>query len=97
MPLRSKLLAIPELRERYLKYVKQIAQDSLNWKKLGPVVSGYHTLVTPIVKSDTRKLSSYEAFVAATKPGQAAAAGMSYQKFAAERSKHLLKSDAKQD
>ncbi len=34
MSLRSRLLAIPELRERYLQYVDQIVEDSLAWEKL---------------------------------------------------------------
>ena len=35
-PLRSKLLAVPALRERYLAYVRDIAQKWLDWNTLGP-------------------------------------------------------------
>src|SRR5207245_1495014 len=38
MPLRSKLLAVPALKTRYLACVKTIAEKSLDWKQLGPVV-----------------------------------------------------------
>ena len=90
MPLRSRLLAVPQLRERYLQYVNQIAEDSLAWQKLGGVVSEYRDLIDPLVKADTRKLSSYEAFVAATRSGtDKAGQQMSLHKFAVERSEYL--------
>jgi hypothetical protein len=66
MPLLSKLLAVPELREQYLDNVKTIARDSLNWSKLEPLVKAIGQELEPHVKEDTRKLSSYEAFQTAT-------------------------------
>jgi CotH kinase protein len=66
MPLRSKLLAVPALKARYLEYVRQIAQDSLDWNKLGPVVAEYRALIADAVQRDTRKLSTFEAFERAT-------------------------------
>ena len=90
MPLRSRLLAVPELRARYLQYVEQIAKESLNWRKLGPVVEGYRDLIDPLVKADTRKTTSYEAFEMATRSGSDSTDGpMSLNKFAVERSKFL--------
>ena len=90
MPLRSRLLAVPELRQRYLQYVNQIAQDSLDWQKLGPVVDGYRDLIAPTVKEDTRKLSSYGAFLAATQSDSDGPDDtMSLRKFASERSEFL--------
>ncbi len=89
MPLRSRLLAIPELRERYLQYVNQIATKSLNWKNLGPVVNGYRDLIAPVVKADTRKLSSNEAFRIATGSAKDVGDAMSIHKFAIERSSFL--------
>src|SRR6185503_5291693 len=35
-PLLSRLLAVPKLRARYFGYVRQIAEQSLDWNKLGP-------------------------------------------------------------
>jgi len=61
-PLISKLLAVPELRARYLEYVKDIANQWLDWKKLGPIAEQHQAVIAAGVKSDTRKLSSYEAF-----------------------------------
>jgi hypothetical protein len=63
-PLRSKLLAVPALRARYLGYVKQIASAWLDWNALGPRATKYHTLIADDVRSDTRKLDSNEAFAA---------------------------------
>jgi hypothetical protein len=64
-PLRSRILAVPALRARYLDHVRTIAQQSLEWRKLGPVVAQYRSLMESEVKADTRKLSSFEAFRAA--------------------------------
>eukprot|EP00913_Durusdinium_trenchii_P022851 g21455.t1 len=66
MPLRSRLLAIPRLRAKYLAYVRQIAKDSLDWKTLGPVISRHRELIRNDVEADTRKLDSYEAFLSTT-------------------------------
>ncbi|QEF96394.1 Inner spore coat protein H [Stieleria maiorica] len=90
MPLRSRLLAIPHLRERYLQYVDQIVEESLSWSKLGPVVNDYRDLIDPLVKADTRKLDTYDAFVAATGTDDGGEQ-MSIHKFAVERSEYLRK------
>lgn len=65
MPLRSRVLAVPELRERYLQYVKLIAND-LSWKNMGPVVARHRELVAKQVKLDTKKLTTWESFEIAT-------------------------------
>ncbi|MCX8157767.1 MAG: CotH kinase family protein [Verrucomicrobiae bacterium] len=61
-PLLSKLLAVPALRERYLKYVRQIAEKHLDWKKIEPLATALQKKIAPIVKADTHKLESYQAF-----------------------------------
>jgi spore coat protein CotH len=65
-PLRSKLLAVPALRERYLGYVRDIALRGLDWNTLGPRVQKYQALIADAVEADTRKLYSFEAFQADT-------------------------------
>ena len=62
MPLRSKLLALPALRARYLRYVREIAERDLDWKTMGPLVEKYQKLIREDVSRDTRKLSTTEAF-----------------------------------
>jgi hypothetical protein len=65
-PLRSKILAVPALRARYLANVRTIAEEWLDWKKLGPIVNQYRALIDKDVEADTRKLASTEAFRRAT-------------------------------
>ena len=61
-PLRSRLLSVPSLRQRYLQHVRTIAEESLDWNKLGPVVEQYRSLIESEVEADTRKLESFAAF-----------------------------------
>jgi hypothetical protein len=70
-PLASKLLAVPELRARYLSYVRDIAENWLDWEKSAPRILRYQALVEEVVKEDTRKLDSTEAFYAAFDNGGA--------------------------
>lgn len=61
-PLRSKLLAVPEYRKRYLEIVGTLANEWLDWAKLEPVIAHYRNLIDPEIEADTRKLSSLAAF-----------------------------------
>ena len=63
-PLRSRLLAVPALRERYLTHVRTIATKWLDWTTIGPLAARYQALIAADVKADTRKLDSFEAFEA---------------------------------
>ena len=60
--LRHKLLSVPELRMRYLRYVKDIAENWLDWKKINPFVEQYRALISDDVKTDTHKHYSTEEF-----------------------------------
>jgi hypothetical protein len=84
-PLRSRLLAVPALREKYLGYVRDIASRWLDAKTLGPIVEGYKALIDAEVRADTRKLDSYDAFLAGT-----TGSGRSLMTFAASRREFLL-------
>ena len=88
--LRSKLLAVPKLRERYLGFVREIAEKDLDWKSLGPVVAGYRELLGEAVEADTRKLSSTEAFMRATAEDATTGRGLTLKQFAEQRRKFLL-------
>ncbi len=66
MPLRSKLLAVPQYRARYLQYIRTLAEKSLTHKNLSPVITHYRELIGEEVKNDTRKMSPYEAFTQTT-------------------------------
>ncbi|HZW06682.1 MAG TPA: CotH kinase family protein, partial [Phycisphaerales bacterium] len=97
-PLRSKLLAVPELRERYLRYVKEIAEKDLDWATLGPIVEANRALIEEHMEEDTRKLGTLEAFRRATaEEPQAGGAGekgrrepMNLRAFVDKRRAYLL-------
>ena len=100
-PLRSKLLAVPEFRTRYLANVKAIAEQALDWKNLGPVVSQYRKLIEKEIEIDTRKLDSFDAFKRATDDTPPTATGsgggfgrgpqgMNVRAFAEQRRAYLL-------
>jgi hypothetical protein len=80
-PLLSKLLAVPALRTRYLQYVRQVTEESLDWNKLRPLVGQYWTLLDREVQADTRKLESYAAFQSGTGLSSAAAPETATQGF----------------
>ena len=68
-PLRSRLLAVPALRQKYLGYVREIATKWLDWNALMPIMKPAHDLIAAEVKADTRKLydfAGFQAGVAAT-------------------------------
>ena len=85
-PLRSKLLAVPALRARYLGYVRDIADRWLDWKTLGPLAKKYQAVIADEVRLDTRKLYSTEAFDAGLEGGED-----SLRRFVDQRREFLLK------
>lgn len=92
-PLRSKVLAVPNLRTQYLKCIHTIAARSLDWQTLGPVVAQYRQLIDKEVQADTRKLTHYEAFVRTTADdpkGESRGRDVPLRTFAEQRRKFLL-------
>jgi hypothetical protein len=61
-PLRSRLLQVPALRERYLGYINDIATNWLDWAKLEPLVTQYRGLIAEEVKADAHGLYGFEGF-----------------------------------
>ena len=95
-PLYSKLLAVPALRERYLGYVREIADVWLDWDKISPLTKEWQALIGEHVSADTRKLASTEAFEFGI-AGEAEAEGserpggeMSLKSFAQQRREFLM-------
>ncbi len=89
MPLRSKLLSIPKLQTRYLQYMRTIATDHMDWKKMGPQVEQFRDLIAKEVKADTRKLTTWDAFQTATNTKSPTKAG-SLREFFEKRTEFLL-------
>ncbi len=97
-PLISKLLAVPTLRERYLGYVRDIAEKWLDWNRLGPLAQQYQSLIADDVKADTRKLDSFEDFqksltkdIAGKGGGPGGGGTMALKNFADQRRAYLLR------
>lgn len=67
-PLRSKVLAVPEYRERYLANLRTLAEESLDWDKLQPFIKSQTDLIGDVVQTETHALSSHERFAAMTSP-----------------------------
>ena len=64
-PLYSKLLAVPALRQKYLGYVREIADSWLDWNAaLLPIVRAGHDLIAADVTVDSRKLYDNAGFAA---------------------------------
>lgn len=84
-PLAAKLLAVPALRAKYLGYVRELATTWLDWTRLAPLAERYHVLIDADVKRDTRKLESYEDFVASLEESP-----RSLKAFADQRRAYLL-------
>jgi hypothetical protein len=96
-PLISKLLAVPALREKYLGYVRDIAEKWLDWNKLGPIAEKYHALIAENVKEDTRKLDSTEDFdkgldqdIRGSGGGPGGRGTIALKNFAEQRRKYLM-------
>jgi hypothetical protein len=77
-PLLSKLLAVPSLQRRYLGYIRDIAENWLDWNRIEPLVKQYQLLIAADIEKDNRKTSETQAFYSGTGlSGQQQAAGSS--------------------
>jgi hypothetical protein len=65
-PIIAKVLAVPALRTKYLGYVREIAEKSLDWDAMRPIVKQYRDLIADDVARDTRKLFSTDEFLRTT-------------------------------
>lgn len=98
-PLLHRLLAVPSLRERYLGFVRTIAETWLDWNKLGPLAQQYQAVIAEDVKSDTHKLYPTEAFAKGVtedleEPGfRGPRRNLSLKSFAEQRREYLLSYD----
>lgn len=85
-PLRSKLLAVPALRARYVGYVRDIAQQWLDWNRLAPIVARHRALIEAEVRADTKKLFTTAEFESGLGDGPG-----SLRRFVEQRRAYLLK------
>ena len=83
-PLRSRLLQVPALRERYLGYVRALGQER-SWERMRPIVARLHDTIASRVAKDTRKAFTTEAFERDTSSAETG----SLRQFFEKRSKFL--------
>ncbi len=65
-PLRSKILAVPAFRQKYLQNIHLLAKEDISWEKIGAQIATLRALIEKEVKDDTRKLEGYNDFLEAT-------------------------------
>jgi spore coat protein CotH len=65
-PLRSRVLAVPQYRAKYLANIRKLAEKGMDWNEVGPFIEQQTALIGEGIRTETRKLGSYEAFIAAT-------------------------------
>jgi hypothetical protein len=87
-PIIYQLLSVPSLQEKYLGYVRAIAENHLDWNTIGPWVNQYRELIQEDVQRDTRKLFTTEAFLSGTAD---VSSGESLRAFFDQRRAFLLK------
>jgi len=92
-----RLLAVPSLRERYLGYIRDVAENWLIWDRVGPIAERYQALIADDVASDVHKLYPTADFTSAVTEdtaergfGPGAASGMSLKTFVEQRRAYLL-------
>lgn len=61
-PLLNKLLAVPNLRQRYLAHMRTLITEGLDTAKVNAVLNGYVSMVDSVVLTDTKKSSTYAQF-----------------------------------
>jgi hypothetical protein len=67
-PLRSRLLAVPSLRAKYMENIRTLAREGLDWSHIGGKIAAMRQVLDAEIKADTRKNSPYEAFLSQTAP-----------------------------
>lgn len=60
-PVLSRVLAVPELRQRYMAHYRT-ARSDLNWNYFGPIFLAHRDLIDAAVQADPKKLYSYTLF-----------------------------------
>ncbi len=65
-PLLNRLLAVPEIRQRYLAHFRTLLAESFDPAIVNPLIDQYATLIETEVQSDPKKLYSYANFLSET-------------------------------
>lgn len=60
-PVLSRLMSVPELRQRYMAHYRTILRD-FNWEHFGPLFEAQRAVIEEAVLADPRKIYTYEQF-----------------------------------
>lgn len=60
-PVLSRVLSVPELRQRYLSHYR-VARRDLSWAYFEPIITAQRTLIDAAVQADPKKLYTYALF-----------------------------------
>jgi hypothetical protein len=58
----NRLLAVPEYKQRYLGYIRDINNKWMNWERFGALAMKFQALIADDVKHDEHKLYTTDAF-----------------------------------
>lgn len=90
-PLLSRVLAVPELRQRFMAHYRTVRQD-LDWAYFGPRFTAQRNLIDAAVQADPKKLYTYAQFqanfsstVSLPYPGPAGGNVIGLQEFVTQR------------
>jgi hypothetical protein len=94
-PVLNRVLAVPELRQRYLAHYRTVKRD-LTWTYFEPIFTAHRNLIDAAVQADPKKLYSYQLFqnnftstVNMPLPGLAGGPIVGLQQFVADRGTFL--------
>ena len=94
-PVLSRVLSVPELRQRYLSHYR-VAKRDLSWTYFEPIITTQRTLIDAAVQADPKKLYSYTLFlnnmtstVTLPYPGLAGGTVVGLQQFVNDRATFL--------
>ncbi|HNR91876.1 MAG TPA: CotH kinase family protein [Dokdonella sp.] len=60
-PVLSRVLSVPELRQRYLSHYR-VAKRDLDWSHFEPIITAHRNLIDAAVQADPKRLYSYALF-----------------------------------
>lgn len=66
-PLLNRLLAVPELRQRYLAHFRTLIKENLDTSRVYPIIEKFRNMIDAHVNADPKKLKTYSQFVSSVK------------------------------
>jgi hypothetical protein len=64
-PLLSKLLSVPDFRQRYLAHLRTILAERFNPEHMGPLIDGYAAFIDGHIQDDPKKMMTYGEYLSA--------------------------------